>query len=254
MNQDELDIALLDAVKNNDWAETESLLQAGASASCYDNQPILTASYKGYSQIVELLIDKGVDVNCRDNGPLHLAVGWGDMETIKVLLDAGAEIGEREYQMLHGCLDFHRFEVFQILIDRYSSLLHKHGEALLRAMCGAQNIISVSFLLELGIKPSLFSIGRSLYEGNLDILNLFVQYDFDMSVAMSDWKFLDKDVQKWLLKHYRVRGYSDLAKKIKMDKLRLIKKQHPELSPLTIHNNTNTDLELLKRLKGYLKP
>ena len=57
--------------------------------------PLSSASYQGYKDIVKLLLEKGADPNiAHENGiaPLHLACLRGHTDIIKILLDAGADM------------------------------------------------------------------------------------------------------------------------------------------------------------------
>ena len=57
--------------------------------------PLSSASYQGYKDIVKLLLEKGADPNiAHESGiaPLHLACLRGHTDIIKILLDAGADM------------------------------------------------------------------------------------------------------------------------------------------------------------------
>ena len=60
---------------------------------------LISASYKGHTEIVSLLLDRGVDVNMMNNygdTAIVLASSEGHTEIVSLLLDRGADINIRD--------------------------------------------------------------------------------------------------------------------------------------------------------------
>lgn len=89
---------LLEAVKRNDTARVQSLIEAGANVDAADSNgftPLILASVRGYDAIVELLIRAGASVDTADNGdatPLLVASSKGRSSIVERLIQAGANI------------------------------------------------------------------------------------------------------------------------------------------------------------------
>lgn len=86
------------AVKRGNISSVKSLLNQGISPDARDKNgtpALVWASYKGHTDMVELLLEFGVQVNARsgDGGAtaLFAASDAGHSDIVKVLLDSGAE-------------------------------------------------------------------------------------------------------------------------------------------------------------------
>jgi hypothetical protein len=72
-------------------------LEAGADVNAQSNvegTALMCASWKGHTEIVELLIEAGADVNIQDKGgwtALEYASNGGHTEIVKLLKEAGAK-------------------------------------------------------------------------------------------------------------------------------------------------------------------
>jgi ankyrin repeat protein len=87
------------AAKSGNLAEVRQWLQAGNNPNQYDASgwtPLLWASARGHSEVVELLLENGADIAMpqRDSGSLsvHMAGHCGDVKTAEVLLRRRPEL------------------------------------------------------------------------------------------------------------------------------------------------------------------
>lgn len=93
---DEVEL-LFEAIEYNNIEKVKQLLDSGLSVNVKDNDdmtPLHVATYKGYTDIVELLIERHADVNTQDYKgwtPLHYAAYNAKSNCIKILLKAGAD-------------------------------------------------------------------------------------------------------------------------------------------------------------------
>jgi len=90
---------LNDAVRANDPAAVEALLEAGAAIDEFDpmmGQPLHIAVSQGNREITRILIDHDADLEAvselQGARALHLAAEFGDTATVTLLLDGGARI------------------------------------------------------------------------------------------------------------------------------------------------------------------
>src|SRR5262249_24762570 len=89
---------LINAVKNCDLKNVETLIASGAGLEARDNgdrTALMRAAEKGYSDIVIILIKSGADVNARDKfdwTPLFMAADKGHVEIVKILIATGATV------------------------------------------------------------------------------------------------------------------------------------------------------------------
>ena len=86
---------LIKASKNGDIKKVYSLLKQGANIHIGDDHynseaPLIWASDKGYSEIVELLIEAGANINAQGGEALSTAVYNGNIEIVQILLEAGS--------------------------------------------------------------------------------------------------------------------------------------------------------------------
>ena len=92
-NQDELTIALYDAIELEDTDKIERLLNNGHDMDLrdsYGGTPLMWATDQGRIEIVVFLVSMGVDVNARDNNDktaLMKAIEHGHIEIVSILLD-----------------------------------------------------------------------------------------------------------------------------------------------------------------------
>jgi ankyrin repeat protein len=91
---------LLRACLDGNLNKAKELLDQGASPDylCKSFSPLIIASLKGHTEIVQLLLEKGADVNLRtENGPTALmeASARGHADIVKTLLDKGAEVNAK---------------------------------------------------------------------------------------------------------------------------------------------------------------
>lgn len=92
-----MDIELFKAVKLNDIAGMERLIEDGADVDARDNGgrvPLHYACWDGYEGAARLLVEKGADVNAKEQRgwtPLHRACGRAHTNMVRMLIEAGAD-------------------------------------------------------------------------------------------------------------------------------------------------------------------
>lgn len=102
--------------------------------------PLHSASYKGYNDIVELLVKEyRVPINIKtltEAAPLHYAVGQNNHKTVSLLLELGADVNvvnKDNITPTHISLKNKRFEIAKALIQKGAILdiKNKNGETAL---------------------------------------------------------------------------------------------------------------------------
>lgn len=95
-----LDRALLEAAEDDNLAEINRLLDAGANVNCTvdgDGSPLIVAARNGNVRAVRLLLDRGAAPNMPvrgDGNPLIMAAREGHEGVIELLLNRGANIDQ----------------------------------------------------------------------------------------------------------------------------------------------------------------
>lgn len=95
-------LSLHRAVDESDFAALKSLIDAGADVNARSSDewtPLMLATIKGHTQMVEALLKNGADSNARNRKgwtALMFAVSMSDADTMRILLGAGANINARD--------------------------------------------------------------------------------------------------------------------------------------------------------------
>jgi excisionase family DNA binding protein len=90
------------AVDEGDFAALNSLIDAGADVNARSSDewtPLMLATIKGHTEMVEALLKNGADSNARNKKgwtALMFAVSMSDAETTRILLTRGANINARD--------------------------------------------------------------------------------------------------------------------------------------------------------------
>lgn len=120
--------ALMKAVRNHKILEVKTLLfDSKMSIDERDDDgftPLLWASRRGYTQIVQLLLNKGANPNTLDYwmkaNSGHKAGFWGQEQTMKLLVENGLDINARGgyngYTPLHDAVTQNHYEVVALLV------------------------------------------------------------------------------------------------------------------------------------------
>jgi len=128
----------LEAVQNNDIVKLESLLDKGTDVNTtlgsLNSTLLYEASFRGHSQMVEMLLDRGADVNARTNEgatSLYVAAQNGHLETVRILLANGADIetGFKSRTPLHIAAQNGHPQVVQLLIENGADISAKTRDA-----------------------------------------------------------------------------------------------------------------------------
>ncbi|MEW6713726.1 MAG: ankyrin repeat domain-containing protein [Nitrospirota bacterium] len=87
------------SIYNGHSTLTRLLVFIGANVNARDKHfdystPLISASFQGQNEIIELLIDSGADINAHDIGDTALtsAIKAGHLETVKLLIKKGADV------------------------------------------------------------------------------------------------------------------------------------------------------------------
>lgn len=123
-----LESTLIEAVRADDQAEVQRLLEAGADANVesLSGPIIVAAAVRGNADIVALLIDHGADIEAQNNDgltPIVEAARNGHLAVVELLLDRGVDVNAKDGSRLEetalfiaaGC---NYVEISQLLIDR----------------------------------------------------------------------------------------------------------------------------------------
>jgi ankyrin repeat protein len=166
---------LHEAVRANDTAAVERLLEAGSSPNALDSSgdPILLSAIQdaetsGSTDIVALLVDKGADVNALDrrgNALLPLAAKDGQLEVVQLLLDAGADVdspisdgrGTNDCGLARAAIHNH-IEIAELLIAHGANVNHAesgNGYTVLISAAYFNNPEIIKILLDNGADPNL---------------------------------------------------------------------------------------------------
>ena len=120
--------AFFNAVLTGDKSRVELFLEAGMNPDVRgkdsDTTALIEASYRGYTEIVQILIDKGADVNAQgDYGytALIAASAIGHTEIVQILIDKNAKVNEKNnggYTALLVASQNGHTKVVQLLLDK----------------------------------------------------------------------------------------------------------------------------------------
>ncbi len=120
------------AVRQNDAAQVDALIKAGAdvkAATRYGVTPINLAALNGNAAIIRRLLDAGVDVNSANPGgetALMTATRTGKLDAMTVLLDHGANVNARDAAhaqtaLMWAVIEKHA-DAVKLLLDRGANI------------------------------------------------------------------------------------------------------------------------------------
>jgi excisionase family DNA binding protein len=118
-------------VDEGDFAALKSLIDSGADVNARSSDgwtPLMLATIKGHTEMVEALLKNGADSNARNRKgwtALMFAVSMSDADTIRILLRAGANINARDKEgktaLMQAACENNR-ESLKILIEEGADL------------------------------------------------------------------------------------------------------------------------------------
>ncbi|XP_067020791.1 serine/threonine-protein phosphatase 6 regulatory ankyrin repeat subunit B-like isoform X2 [Acropora muricata] len=147
------------AVRQNDAACVERLLEHGANSSIQDssgNTPLHRAICRGFSNISEMLIKSGCNVNLRNSSgatPLHCSVIEKSAAMVSLLIATNADANIQDFSgntPLHLSVSKGFSEISQLLIEAEcnTDLRNKRGETPLHSAVLENNSAVVKYLLK----------------------------------------------------------------------------------------------------------
>jgi ankyrin repeat protein len=123
---------LQDAVKNDDLARLQELVEAGEDLNAEDifGTALHLAALNNNVDAARLLIDAGTDVNLPQRGggqqtALYIAAQRGSVEVVTILIEAGADVEARSeygFTPLHGAASADQVDVVKLLIEAGADL------------------------------------------------------------------------------------------------------------------------------------
>lgn len=130
---------LMQAVKKNDTAGVNALIQQGADVDELEangDAPLVMAAYLGHTKIVRLLLEAGANVGAVDPGmkatALHAAAYVGRSEAARLLIEHGVEIDKQGpyngYTALHDAIWQNNIETARVIIQDGANLKLKSHE------------------------------------------------------------------------------------------------------------------------------
>ena len=118
----------LQAIENGDVPKVREFISAGVDINAEDDNgdtALLTASWSGNKEIVELLLANGADVNYETDAYFYTALmrasGQRHAEIVRLLLNYGANVNaEDDWQLtsLMRAAESGHFEVVRLLLER----------------------------------------------------------------------------------------------------------------------------------------
>jgi len=125
--------ALMEAVRRNDVAATQRLINEGANVDELEpngDAPLVIAAYLGHTAVVRLLLEAGADVKAVDPGmqatALHAAAYAGRTDAAKLLIQYGIDINKQGpkngYTALHDAIWANHPDTAKVLIDAGTDL------------------------------------------------------------------------------------------------------------------------------------
>ena len=200
----ELNNALIDAVREGDIERVRDLLDKGADVNArYENDHtvLMKAVGKGHVRIVQLLLNVGADVNARDmHGHTALMIAsWKDhinyINIVKLLLEKGADVNVKDRYgntTIIFAVRYSHPEIVKLLLDKGAdpNIRDNNGMAPLMWAVIYGNVEMVQLLLNAGARPDIKdNLGRTplrIVEDKLGIM------DFNMPPATDEdmWKYM----------------------------------------------------------------
>ncbi len=188
-------LTLLQAIESGDIGAVSAMLSKGINANFLYNgyTPIMVATMKGHTSIIQYLIVRGVDVNAsNENGStaLHIAVYNNDFEAINLLLDSGANLKIQDKNGLKPLDYLSKEQKSYILLKRAGNL--EEIQSLLLEFISEENIIGVEMAIKQGAALNLHNsdgatpLILAAKLGFTDISDVLLRYGADPTVLSAD--------------------------------------------------------------------
>lgn len=182
---------LILAAKSGHYQRCLGLISAGAAVNYYNDRyyyytPLISASYGGHVDIINLLLDAGADIEKKGNdgySPLFIAASKGYYEAVKILCSRGADVHSQNMfnkTPLMGAIAKGDLEIVHFLLSQGAQLVSKdrNGKILQLALNEAAQ------RNRLDIVPILLQRGANVNEtdeyGWTPLLTASIYHNFEM--------------------------------------------------------------------------
>lgn len=111
-------LAILDAIGDNDTRLVEYLINSGANVTTNNNACIMRAIDKKVNiDIIRLIIKAGAEININNSYPLRSAVLQNRLDVVKELINAGADVTANDNEALITACKNKNYEIAKLLLE-----------------------------------------------------------------------------------------------------------------------------------------
>ncbi|KXH34917.1 hypothetical protein CSIM01_01953 [Colletotrichum simmondsii] len=194
--------ALEIASSAGDFRLSHMLLDAGAKSTCNHagSTPLLEASYKGATNIVQLLLQKGADPKVTGDynwTAINVASYYGHLDTVALLLRSGADIfvaNKGGLVPLSAASYSGHLEVVELLLENRADVTHANadGWSSIHLASDKGHYKIVQRLLDAGADLSAVTnrgwtpLHIAAHRGHLEIVQLFLEKGADSTALTND--------------------------------------------------------------------
>ncbi len=158
-------VALINAIKTNDYGLVKLLLESGADVN-YDKPAAFLAAFQisNYYPMVELLLEFGADIHCDEYQILTEAISQThDYHLIKLLLDNGIDANISNGAGIYYVFSARSYntepfvpnmDILKLLIERGAVPTDHIMNTTICLACNHDHLDSIKFLVSLGANPS----------------------------------------------------------------------------------------------------
>lgn len=179
------DMMLREAAEENHTEVVRYLVEKGADAAVWSNDPIREASKHGNLEMLKILVEAGADVNASNGEPLSKAVENGNAEMVDYLLKKGASPGKGKTGPFMEAARGGNIAVLEAFINNNVAADMADSEALLDAL-SASKTQAAQYLIDHGARVNAQrgkALRQAAYRNDMEVVKFLVAHDADVNIS-----------------------------------------------------------------------